>query len=425
MSAENNTISLPTLPTTSTPLLKILWRVYGYLRPYWKEVAVAYASLLGILGLNMLIPQFIRWIIDTGIEGNRPDILSWSVLSLLGLTLIKGLLNFFEGRQSEIASQSVAFDLRNVIQRKLTQLSFSFHDQSEAGELLSRAVQDVERIRFLTGRATLRLLEGTLMLIVTAIVLLVMDVRLGLMVMVTMPFLVYQALHFGNRFRPLSLQVQKQLAVLTTTLEQNLRGMREVKAYVQEDSEIERFEQENSKWFKLSAMAARMQAVNLPLMFLIANMGTVVIILYGGNQVIQGQITIGEIIAFMTYLGQLIDPVRRLGMIIPAVAIAGSAGERIFDILDTVPDVCDEPGAQPIGEIKGDVVFRHVSFGYGAKKVLTDINFKVRAGQTIALLGATGSGKSTIVSLLPRFYDPTEGQILVDGKDIRTVTLQS
>jgi len=399
--------------------------VYGYLRPYWKQTLIAYASLFAILGLNTMIPQFLGWIIDTGVKGNQPQVLTWSVLVLLGLTVLKGVLNYYQGTMSEVASQNVAFDLRNEIQKKLTSLSFSFHDQSEAGELLSRAVQDVERIRFLTGRATVRILEGVLLLVVTAIVMLVMDYRLALLVLATMPLLVYRALYFGSRFRPLSQLVQKQLAVLTTAVEQNLRGTREVKAYVQEDAEIERFGRENARWFDLSARSAQMQAVNLPLLFLIANLGYVAIILYGGRQVVQGQITIGEIIAFITYVGQLIEPVRRLGMIIPAVAIAGSAAERIFDILDTVSEVRDEPGAVPIGQIQGRVEFEHVSFSYGRKKVLNDINFRVEAGQTIALLGSTGSGKSTIISLVPRFYDPSEGRVLVDGTDVRKVTLHS
>lgn len=425
MTAVKTEFSLPKIQPTTVPLTQLLWRVYGYLRPYWRQTLGAYGSLLAILGLNTLIPQFIRWIIDTGVEGNQPNVLLWSVLALLGLTLIKGVLNYFEGTWSEIASQNVAFDLRNAIQKKLTQLSFSFHDQSQAGELLSRAVQDVERIRFLTGRATIRILDGVLLLIVTAVIMLVMDWKLGLMVLVTMPVLVYQALRFGSRFRPLSLLVQKQLAVLTTTVEQNLRGMREVKANVQEDAEINRFNHENDHWFELSAKSAQMQAVNLPLLFLIANFGTVAIILYGGSQVINGQLTIGAIIAFMTYLGQLIEPVRRLGMIIPAVAIAGSAAERIFDTLDTVSEVRDEPDAVPMGAIRGEVRFESVSFSYGAKQVLTDIDFSVKAGQTIALLGSTGSGKSTIISLIPRFYDPTGGRILIDGCDIRKVTLSS
>jgi len=402
-----------------------LWRVYGYLRPYWKHVAGAYLSLLGILTLNTAIPQFIRWIIDTGIEGGTLDILGWSALGLLGLTLIKGVLNYFQGILSEVASQNVAFDLRNAIQRKLTLLSFSFHDQTETGELLSRAVQDVERIRFLTGRATLRILDGSLMLLVTSIVLIVMDLRLGLLVLATMPVLVYRALYFGARFRPLSLQVQKQLATLTTAVEQNLRGSRMVKAFAQEQAEVERFEVENDRWFDLSVRAGQMQAINVPLLFWIANLGMVFIIWYGGSQVIRGEISIGELIAFTTYLGQLIEPIRRLGMIIPAIAIAGASAERIFEILDQVPDVRDEPGARPLGQVAGQVSFEDVSFSYGQRRVLNQIDFEVAAGQVVALLGPTGSGKSTIISLIPRFYDPTQGRILIDGFDIRQATLHS
>jgi ATP-binding cassette subfamily B protein len=399
--------------------------VYRYLRPYWKQTAGAYASLLGILALNTLIPQLIRWIIDTGIGQKQPAILTWSVLAMLGLTLLKGVFTYLQGKLSETSSQSVAYDLRNEIQKKLTQLSFSYHDQSETGELLSRAVQDVERVRFLTGRATLRILDGILMLVVTMIMMLIMDYRLALLILVTMPLLVIQALRFGTRYRPLSLQVQKQLAVLTTAVEQNLRGSKVVKAYAQEDVEIERFEKENSRWFDLSVLSGRMQAINMPLLFLLANLGTVIIVLYGGNQVIQDKLTIGVIIAFITYLGQLIEPIRRLGLIIPAVAIAGSAAERIFNIFDQVPEVKDEPDAIPMKSIQGHVQFEHVSFDYGTRRVLKEINFEVIPGQTVALLGSTGSGKSSIINLIPRFYDPSTGRILVDGMDIRHVSLHS
>ncbi len=410
---------------TSVPLHRLLRRVYGYLRPYWKPTLGAYLTLLGILILNITVPQFIRWIIDTGIDGRQPNVLLWSVLALLGLTLIKGVLNYYQGLWSETASQNVAYDFRNKIQQKLTLLSFSYHDQSETGELLSRAVQDVERLRFLTGRATLRILEGSLMLIMTSAVLLSMDYRLALLVMITMPILVFQALRFGSRYRPLSLQVQQRLAALTTNVEQNLRGSRVVKAFTQEQAEIERFEGENKRWFDLSARAAQMQAVNLPLLFLIANAGMVVILWYGGAQVIRGQLTLGALVAFTTYLGQLVEPVRRLGMIIPAVAIAGAAAERVFEILDEVPDVKDEPDARPLPRLEGHVRFERVSFGYGKHQVLQEVDFEVQPGQVVALLGPTGSGKSTIISLIPRFYDPTGGRILLDGFDNRRATLRS
>ncbi|MAT40923.1 MAG: ABC transporter ATP-binding protein [Anaerolineaceae bacterium] len=425
MATKDTLTPQTSLPKTSVSLWPLLWRVYGYLRLYWKYAVVTYFSLLLVMAITTLVPQFIRWIIDTGIKGNQPNVLNWSVLALLGLTLIKGILNYFLGTFSEIASQNVAFDLRNLIQKKLTQLSFSFHDQSETGELLSRAVQDVERLRFLTGRATLRILEGVLTLVVTAVILLVMDFRLGLLVLVMMPLLVYQALHFGVRFRPLSLLIQKQLAILTTTVEQNLRGSRVVKAYAQEEAENELFQYENNRWFDLSARSAKMQAIQIPLLFLIANVSSVAIILYGGYSVINGQISLGVLIAFITYIGQLIEPVRRLGMIIPAVAIAGSSAERVFDILDTVSEVQDEPNAQYLTDLKGHVRFEHVVFYYGKRKILDGVDFEVKPGQIVALLGPTGSGKSTIVSLIPRFYDPSAGRILIDGLDIRHVTVQS
>lgn len=409
----------------SAPLLQVLRRTYSYLRPYWKQTVGAYGSLLLMVAINAVIPQFTRWIIDKGIVGRQPDVLTWSVLALLGLTLVKGVLNYYQGLFTETASQNVAFDLRNELQRKLTRLSFSFHDQSETGELLSRAVQDVERVRFLTGRATLRILEASVMLVVTSVILLTMNIKLALLILLTIPLLVYEAIHFGNRFRPLSMQVQKQLAVLTTTVEQNLRGSRVVKIFAQEDAEINRFENENNKWLNLANRSARMQAVNTPLLFLIANLGMVAIILYGGAQVINSSLTIGTIVAFISYVGQLVDPVRRLGMIIPAVAIAASASERIFDVLDTISDVSDAPDAKPLGNIEGRVRFENVSFSYGRNRILQDISFDIQSGQKVALLGLTGSGKSSIINLIPRFYDPTSGRILVDETDIRSVTLQS
>jgi len=421
---KNPTHNVP-LPMPSAPLFQVLRRTYSYLRPYWKKTFGAYLALLAVLGLNSLIPQFIRWIIDNGIAGRQVSVLGWSVLALLGMTIIKGVLNYFVGLLTETASQNVAFDLRNDIQRKLTQLSFSFHDQSETGELLSRAVQDVERVRFLTGRATLRILEGVLLLLITAIVLLVMDFKLGLLILLTMPPLVFQAIRFGSRFRPLSLQVQKQLAALTTAVEQNLRGSRVVKAYAQEQAEIERFSETNNTWFLLSNRAARLQALNVPLLFLIANLGMAVIILYGGTQYIDGSITMGTIVAFVSYVGNLIEPVRRLGLIIPSVAIAGAASERIFDVLDTTSEVRDEPGAKPVKNIKGRVRFDNVSFHYGRNQILKNISFDVQPGQKVALLGLTGSGKTSIINLIPRFYDPSSGRILVDEMDIRSMTIKS
>ena len=405
---------------------RILLRCLVYLRPYGRMVAGTYSVMAGITVLALLIPQFIRWIVDQGIRGRNTTLLGWSVLALLGLTLLKGVLAFFEGRWSEIASQGVAYDLRNAIHLKLAALSFSYHDRAETGQLLSRAVQDVDRIRFLTGRAVLRLIEGSVLLLGTTAVLLWMNPRLALLALATMPFLAYVAYRFGRAYRPLSLAIQQQLGVVTTRLEQNLRGARVVKAFAQERAEIAHFDRENDSWFDLSARAARLQAINTPLIDLIASLGVVLILWAGGVQVIDGHLSLGELVAFTTYMGQLVNPIRRMGMIVPVLAIAASAGQRIFDILDAESEVQDTPDATALPAVRGHVRFEGVSFAYfGRHGVLRDLTFEALPGQVIALLGMTGSGKSTITSLIPRFYDPTSGRITIDGHDIREVTLSS
>ncbi len=403
----------------------VLWRCYGYLRPYWKTSVGAYLALLGILVLNLSIPQLVRMIIDRGIRMGDSSWLTAGVIALLLLALLKGIFTFLQGKWSETASQGAVYDLRNEIQRKLTQLSFSFHDRTETGELLSRAVQDVERIRFLTGRATLRILEGVLLLAGTSGVLLWMNPPLTLLVLPTVLILVYQALHFGRRFRPLSLKIQQTLAALTARVEQNIRGALVVKSFGQEEGETRRFRQVNESWFNLSATSGRLQAFNIPLLFLMANIGSVIILWFGGTLVVRNLLTLGELVAFIAYVGQLIEPVRRLGMIIPAVAIANSAAERVFAVIDSITEVTDAPDAFPLPAIQGHVVFQDVSFAYSEREVLHKIHCEALPGQVIALLGPTGSGKTSLVNLIPRFYDPTSGFVLVDGIDLRNVTISS
>jgi ATP-binding cassette, subfamily B, multidrug efflux pump len=427
-----NPTPTPEKQPKTTSQSKILMRCFGFLRPHWKATAGAYAMMVGIDILNMVSPQLIRWTIDNGITPasvevpDRFSLLTLAVLGLLVLVIVKGVLTYFEGLWTEVASQNVAYDLRNELQRKITQLSFSFHDQSEAGDLLSRTIQDVERIRFLTGRATFRVMEGGFLMLITALVMLAMNWRLGLLAIVAMPVLTFQAVRFGKVFRPLSARIQKQLATLTTRVEQNLRGARVIKTFAQEDAEIERFEEENRRWFALSATSARLQSVNMPLLNLIANLSSVGILWYGGSLVGGGQLTLGELVAFTTYMGQLIAPVRQFGMVLPAISMATASAERIFEILDTIPEVREESGSAPLALTQGHVRFEQVSFSYGSHSdVLKNITFEALPNQVIALLGPTGSGKTTVVNLIPRFYDPTSGRITIDGQDITKVQLNS
>lgn len=382
--------------------------------------------MIVINALTLAIPQFIRWTVDEGIEAENLRLLGWSVAGLLALTAFKGLFTYLQGRWSEVMSQGVAYDLRNAIHAKLASLSFAYHDRTETGQLLSRAVQDVDRLRFLTGRAILRLIDSGVLLIGTTIVLISMNPLLALLSLATMPFLIHRAYEFGRRNRPLSVAIQQQVGVLTTQVEQALRGARVVKAFAQEERVSELFDEQNNKWFDLSAAAARLRSVNTPLLDFIANLGMISVIWYGGSLVINGQLTLGELVAFSTYLGQLVPPVRRIGMIIPAISMAVASGERIFDILDTPSEVQDAPDAIPLPPVQGHVVFDHVSFGYLRRhRVLNEVSFEAKPGEIVALLGATGSGKSSIINLIPRFYDPTEGAVLIDGYDLRQVQLQT
>ena len=413
-------------PLRSSQGRRFLWRAFRRLRPFWRLAASSYVSLLATTAIILATPQFIRWIIDQGIRQRDLQLLTWSVLALLALTVARGVLTFFTEMWTEIASQGVSYDLRRDLHAKLTDLSFAYHDRTESGQLLSRAMQDVERLRFLTGRAFLGLANGVVLLVGTAVALIIMNPNLALLALLTMPILAQRAMSFGIRFRPLSLAIQEQLAVLTTRLEQNLRGARIVKAFAQEDVEIERFETENQKWFGLAAETARLTALNIPMLDLIANLATVVIIWFGGLQVIRGELTLGELIAFLTYLAQLAAPIRRLGFIIPSIAMAGASAERIFEILDEETQVKDSADAKPLPPVKGHLSFENVSFSYARPhSVLRNVSFDIQPGQVLALLGPTGSGKSSIINMIPRFYDPTEGRILLDGHDICGATLHS
>ncbi len=405
---------------------RYLWRSLQRLRPYWRLTIFAYAALLGTTAIVLVTPQFIRWIVDQGIRQNDMRLLTWAVLGLLALSALRGALTFASGLMAEVASQGVSYDFRRDLHAKLTELSFAYHDRTESGQLLSRTMQDVERLRMLTGRSILGLANGVVLLIGTAAALVIMNPTLALLAMLAMPILAHRATIFGARYRPLSVEIQQQLAVLTTRLEQNLRGARIVKAFAQEDAEIDRFETENQKWFGLAAATARLTALNIPLLDLISNLATVVIIWLGGYLVIRGSLTLGELVAFITYMAQLTSPIRRLGFLIPAIAMAGASAERVFEILDEEAQVEDTEDAKPLGKIRGHLRFDNVSFSYARPhNVLRDVSFEIEPGQVLALLGPTGSGKSSIINMIPRFYDPTEGCVLLDGHDIREATLHS
>jgi ABC-type multidrug transport system fused ATPase/permease subunit len=405
---------------------EVMARALKYLQPYWQYTVFGYVLLLANNGITLAMPQVIRTMVDQGIRGGQIGVVRWGALGLFSLVLTRGVFTFLSGRWTEVASQNVAYDLRNEIHDKLQSLSFSYHDRAETGQLLARAVGDVDRVRFLTGRALIRLVDTMVLIVGVSVSMVTMNARLALAILALVPFLAYGALDFGRRYRPLFRAIRRQMDTLTNRLEQNLRGARIVTAFAQEGKEIERFDQDNAQVLAYNMRGARLRAVNLPLLRLIASAGTILVLWYGGQLVINERLTLGELVAFTTYVAQLVAPVRRLGWVIASISQSVASGERVFEILDAQSEVKDAPDAVPLGQIQGEVRFERVSFAYfGRHQVLHDIDFEARPGQVVALLGATGSGKSSVINLIPRFYDPSSGRILVDGQDIRKVTVSS
>jgi len=407
--------------------VKTIWRIVTWMKPYVTREVLAYVTVLVINALRVLTPQIIRRMVDEGIEAANFGWLGILSLALIGLSILQGVFHFLQGYLTEWVSQHVAYDFRNALYRKLQGLSFSYHDRSQTGQLLSRATSDVDRLRFLTGRGLLGLVDAGLLFLTTAIVLLRMNAELALIALALAPLTFYLATLFSKRVRPLFRESQNKMGEVATKLQDNLVGLRIVKGFAQEPAEVVRFATVNEEVFNLNVRAAQERTFFSPFMSLIANLGAVLVLWYGGSLVIRGSITLGELVAFNSYLLQLIGPMRRMGFLTASLSQAEASGERVFEILDAESEVKESAEAKPLPPVQGHVTFDHVSFRYfgSSAPVLSDISLEAKPGQVIALLGATGSGKSTIINLIPRFYDVTEGRILVDGIDIRDVTLQS
>ena len=406
--------------------MRSVLRVIGYMRTYWLGEVGAYLCMLAINGARLVTPQLIRRIVDIGIDQNDAQVLGTSVLLLLGATAVRGVFRFGESYLSEKVSQGIAYTMRNQVYRKLQGLSFSYHDRAQTGQLLSRTTSDVERLRRLTGRGLLRLVDSVVLLVGTTIILFRMQPSLAALSLAIMPMIGVLMWRYMGRIHPMWHARQDRVAILTTRLEENLRGTSVVRGFAQEPAEIGRFGAENDTVYDISMDLTRIQSGSMPFVVLLASASTVLILWLGGRMVIGGQLTLGELVAFNSYLLQLVGPMRRIGFIVTMLGESRASAERVFEILDARSEVENAPGATQLGAIEGAVDFQEVSFSYlGGARVLEDVSFHIEPGQVVALLGPTGSGKSTVINLIPRFYDVTSGAIKIDGTDIRSVTLES
>jgi len=407
--------------------MKHLGRALGFLKRYWLLAAGAFISLLISTGANLVVPRLTQVIIDDGIIAGHLDVVIRAALGIVGLAIARSIFSFLQGMLSARTAQGVAYDMRNRLYVKIQSLSFSYHDRAQTGQLLTRATSDVNRVQMFVGMGFIHLISAFLMLVGSITFLFVTNWQLALIMLILVPLTFGVFAFFASKARPLFKQIQQRLADLNTVLQENLAGVRVVKAFAREPYEQARYAEANENLFDLNLIVGRMFATAMPLIFLIANLSLLAVYWIGGYQAIASQISIGQVIAFSNYMLMAFFPMLILGMIMAMISQAAASAERVFEILDAQSEVIEKADAATLPAIQGRVAFDRVSFRYFGRgeMVLKEISFMAEPGQMVALLGATGSGKSTIINLIPRFYDVTGGSVAIDGSDVRDVTLDS
>ena len=400
-------------------------RLLGFLRPYRRPLIVSLVLAWLAMGMTVLIPLLVGSGVDAIKEGDRDSILPLT-LALLGAGLLR--LGLTVGRRviAGKVSLAVEYDLRQRFYEHLQKLELAFFDNQQTGQLMSRATVDLQSIRFFLGYGLIWVSQSALTILFAAAVMFVLDPLLAALALAPVPFLVATATRYSRRNRPAEQEVQQRVGELTAGAEESVSGIRIVKAFARERHMMERFRHSADRVFEQSMLTTRLQAFYTPLMGFLPNIGLAVVLLVGGRQVINGSLSVGELTAFYAYLLLLSGPVRWLGMSLSMAQRAVASGNRMFEILDREPEMTSPPGAPALPPGAGRVALEGVMLRYdGGEPSLTGIDLDVEAGRTVALVGPTASGKTSLVGLLARLYDPSEGRVLIDGADIREVDLAS
>jgi ATP-binding cassette subfamily B protein len=346
---------------------------------------------------------------------------------LVVAAIARGLFNFGQSYWAEAASQGVVYDLRNKIFSQIQNLSFSYHDQSQTSQLLTRVTSDIEQIRAFLSTSLIQVINSVVTLVAIAIVLLVMNWQLALITLTVVPMAGWLLANFLTRNGALFKQVQEQLGDLNAILQENLLGIRVVKAFVRESAELTRYTSMNDALVRANMKTIRAIRNTFPFIFLLSNLVTLAVFGYGGAEVIGGRFSVGELVAFNSYLLLILQPILLIGFAAPAIAQAAASAERVYEVVDAEVEIRDRPNAVPFEACGGRITFENVSFRYpgATTEALKNVSFETRPNELIAVLGMTASGKSTIMNLIPRFYDVTAGSIRIDGRDVRDFTLKS
>jgi ATP-binding cassette, subfamily B, multidrug efflux pump len=407
--------------------LRVILRIFSYIRPYWKYITAGYIALLISVGMQLSIPRLVEYVIDGGLVDESTRVLTIGVLAIVAVGLTQGVFTYLRSYMFQFLAERVGYDIRNHLYRHLQFATFSFFDRAHTGQLMSRGTEDINSIRRFLMFSMRMLVQSFGMLIIITIILITINWQLALLSMALMPILVGAAINFGRTIRPLYLAVQQQFGVMTTRLQENLAGTRVVRSFAQEDREIEEFDTELAGLYDRHIDAVKKSAFYFPFMTLLSTLSIAIILWYGGRLVVDGSLTVGQLTAFYLYLAMLQMPVRVLGFVVNSAARAMASGDRIFEILDTKPSIKSKPDAIKVEPIEGRVEFDHVWFKYPetTEWALRDVSFVAEPNQRIALLGSTGAGKSSITSLIPRFYDVSDGRVLIDGHDVREIDIEA
>lgn len=406
--------------------MKTIYRILGFIQKYWFMLLLSFICIILTTGFAIIIPRMLGDGIDTvlGMGSRRFVFIAAGVI--VAASALRGFTGYGQRYFAEVAAQKITYNIRNALYERLQRLSFAFHDQNQTGQLMSRATVDVEVIRMFFSQGFLGLTQIVFMVIGVGYMLLTMNWKLGLMTLGFVIPVAWLAATFGRRMRPIWLRVQAVMGYMGDTLEESLTGISVVKAFSHQEEDSRKFDAQAAELYEEQMRAARMMSVNMPTMIFLVSIPTVLILWYGGRQVVAGTMTVGEVTQFVLLMSMMMMPIRRLGMMVNLISRASSAGQRILEILDTESEVKEKPAAIKLGKVRGQVSFQDVSFSYNnVSPALKNVSFEVQPGQLVALLGRSGSGKSTIANLLARFYDVSSGKILVDGIDIRDVSLTS
>lgn len=406
--------------------MKQYLRLIKYLRPYkFRLFMAALCTALASAG-TVYLPWIIKDVVDQVLSEKDSEKLTYIALSIVVIFLLRGFFFYGQSYLISYVGQSVIIDIRRAMFQKIQRLSMSFYDKNKTGTIMSYVTNDVSALQSGLVDNIVDMITETVILVASIVAMICLDWKLFLFTFCTFPVVIGFIDFFGKRIRKSGSKIQGTTADLTSVLQEVVSSARVVKSFVREPYEIDRFERENIHNFRAHMKYVRLSATLTPTIEFVAAIGVTMILWFGGNSVINGDITAGALVAFLTYAVNISNPIKRLSKVIAHIQRALAAADRVFNVLDMPELIKNVPDAKELPHVKGNVEFQNVSFTYDTEEpILNNVSFKAEPGQVVALVGPSGAGKSTVASLLPRFYEVTDGKIVVDGYDIREVTMES